>query len=80
VLEDEDELPIETYDEPRGVACAVNSTWKRNRLFTVASGGVSIQARQAFAEDRLLLDRDGEVAQEYREARERSTFDRWWWD
>jgi hypothetical protein len=80
VLADEGMFPIEIYGEPRGVACAVNSTWKRNRLFTVAGGGVSIRPEQAFAEERLLSDQHGELAEEYREARAKSPTERWRWD
>ena len=80
VLGDESQLPTEVYREPRSAACAVNSIWKRNRLFTVAGGGVSIQADEALTEARLLADDEGALSQVYRKVREVSAADRWWWD
>ena len=80
VLGDEEQLPTEVYAELRGVACAVNSVWKRNRLFTAAGGGVSIRAEQALSRERLFSDDDGRLAEVYQEVRERPAPDRWWWD
>lgn len=80
VLGDEEQLRTEVYAEPRGVACAVNSVWKGNRLFTAAGGGVSIRAEQALSQDRLFSDHDGALAEAYGEVRAKPPADRWWWD
>lgn len=80
VFEDEEQLPIESYPEARGVACAVNSIWKWNRLFTLAGGGVSIRAEQALTDERLLSDEDASLAEAYDELQTTSPADRWWWD
>lgn len=76
----EEALPVETFPEAQNVACAVNVVWKGNRLFVLASGGVSIRPILALREDRLIKDRDGKLAEKYRQTNSKDAGDRWWWD
>ena len=79
VFNDEEALPVETYQQPTSVESAVNVVWKGNTLMTPIGGGVSIHPKQALTYDNLLEDEKGTVAKTYADvASEEAT--NWWWD
>jgi hypothetical protein len=80
VLGDETALPVQTYDNPKQVMCAVNSEWKGSRLFTPAGGGVSIRADQALAPERQFPDANSKLDAAYKDVGKRLPTERWWWD
>ena len=74
-----EQLPVAVLPAPRQVACAVNVTWKGNRLLSPA-GGVSLQPYRALDPMHRVKD-DGTVRQTSDQVRTRhGDDDRWWWD
>lgn len=78
---DEQTYAVETFNEPKQVASAVNSIWKGNTLMTPIGGGVEICPNEALQPVNLMAD-DKHVVQE---ARDQVNLNRlkpgqWWWD
>ena len=78
LLLDEQTYPLNRLANPVDAPVVVNAFWKRNRLFTPAGGGVSIEAELALADNRLQID---PALQESRAALPQAADEkRWWWD
>ncbi len=80
-LGSEQQLPIETYTEPKQVETAVKAIWKGNTLMTPVGGGVNIQPLLALATDQMKVDEEGELKELRVQAEiENLAKDQWWWD
>jgi len=80
VFGDEAALPVCTQAAPRQAAAAVNAAWKGSRLTAAAGGGVSIRPEEALAAERLIADKDGQLAKAHAKVGGGIPADRWWWD
>ena len=78
LLLDERQYVLERLENPVDAPVVVNAFWKRNRMFTPAGGGVSIEAELALASETL---RNAEELQELRENLPQAEgAQSWWWD
>ena len=76
-LLDESVYPINTLEEAVSAPVVVNAFWKRNRMFTPAGGGVSIEAEAALE---AMTDADESLAKARASNRPAEDADQWWWD
>jgi hypothetical protein len=80
LLGDERRFAVETFNAPKKVSTAVNAIWKGYRLMTPIGGGVSIDADQALATDKLLPDEGNQVGRLRQETKIELAEGQWWWD
>ena len=80
VLNDEEQLPIKTFNAPKHVATAVNSIWKGSTLMTPIGGGVQINPSKSLEPVNVKSDESGALRSIRDTAVEAADADAWWWD
>lgn len=79
-LNDEANLPIEIYADPRQAQCVANAVWKGHILILPAGGGVSINASVALSKKYLKVDESGSIERLSKSFELPADANRWWWD
>jgi hypothetical protein len=73
-------MPLETYEEPKLVAPAVNAVMRGSRLMTPIAGGVHIEAQMAIKPENRLPDEKDNVAKLRQSTKPTLAPGQWWWD
>ncbi|MFN3190450.1 MAG: DUF1598 domain-containing protein [Aureliella sp.] len=77
----EDDLSVQNLPAPQQVETAINAVMKGSRLITPIGGGITIQARNALAEENVAGDERGTIAKQQENISVPKLADnQWWWD
>ena len=80
LLGNEAEFKVQTFNTPKQAPAAINAIWRGTTLMTPIGGGVTIDAAQALATDKILSDEKGKVSQTYEQTKPTLAKGQWWWD